>query len=317
MSNLNLGLSLIEKYCIYATGVIEAFVHKVNQEPPIPELMHYTNDIGLAGIIESKKLRFTDVFDVNDPSEIKHGFSHAIQILNNLARNKSPLVMQFAERFEALYKDQLDRTAHYYICSFSKVIDDLGQWRSYADDGKGYALVFDGKVIEDHFVHHAPLAKDHNSTFSMHYNDKEVSEIQASLISSMFELISFPLKNKLTEDQFNIYMRTLSRELSARLLHISLFFKHEAYKHENEFRFLQIYRGDIPAPDIKLRPRKYEMVEYKEFDWSEAKSNALKKIIIGPAADVSKATMFAKYYLDKAEIKGVVIETSNIPYRSF
>lgn len=317
MSNLNFGLSLIEKYCTYATNVIEAFVNKVNQEPPIPELMHYTNDIGLAGIIESKKLRFTDVFDVNDPSEIKHGFSHAIQILNRLAIGGAPLVVQFAERFEALYKDQLDKTAHYYICSFSKVTDDLGQWRSYADDGRGYALVFDGKVIEDHFAHHAPSAKDHNSTFSMHYNDKEICEIQSNLITSMFDLISFPLKNQLTEDQFNIYMKTLSRELSARLLHISLFFKHEAYKHEDEFRFLQIYRGDIPAPDTKLRPRKYEMVEYKEFDWSEVKSSALKKIIIGPAADVSKATIFAKYYLDKSGIEGVAIETSNIPYRSF
>jgi len=317
MSNINAGLSLIEQYCSQGTKIVEKFIDEVNSEPSITTIMHYTNDIGFSGILETQTLRFTDVFDVNDPSELKHGFSHAIKILNELSSNSHPLIKQFVQRFETLYKNQLDRTAHYFICSFSKVTDDLGQWRSYADDGKGYALVFDGSILEDYFVNHAPNAKDHNSTFSMHYDDEEISQIYNDLISGMFHLISFPLNNKLSEDQFHIYLSTLSKELSARLIHIALFFKHEAYIHESEFRFLQIYRGDIPAPELKLRPRRYQMVEYREFNWSPIKETALKKIIVGPAAEPKKSIEFAKHYLDKAGIKNVEIELSKIPYRSF
>lgn len=317
MSVLNKGLTLVQQYCLFANSVVEKFINDVNGEPLVPAIMHYTNDLGLAGILETQTLRFTNVFDVNDPSEIKHGFSHAIRILNELSINQPPLVKQFAKRFETIYKNHLDRTAHYFICSFSKVTDDLGQWRSYADDGRGYALVFNGDVLEDYFVHHAPNAKSHHSTFSIHYDDEEITQICNALVSGMFELISFPLQNALSDNDLHVYLSTLSKELSARLIHIALFFKHEAYIHESEFRFLQVYRGDIPAPDLKLRPRKYQMVEYKEFDWSSIKTTALKKIIVGPAANFKKSADFAKYYLGKAGMENVEIEHSKIPYRSF
>ena len=51
-----------------------------NEKPPA-FFYHYTNDVGVAGIIESGQLRFSNIFVQNDPSELRHGLTIAIDIL--------------------------------------------------------------------------------------------------------------------------------------------------------------------------------------------------------------------------------------------
>jgi hypothetical protein len=111
-------------------------------------------------------------------------------------------------------------------------------------------------------------------------------------------------------------MMELSVELSVHALRAALFFKHEAYKNEREFRFLQVHRADVPPPEVKRRYRPYELVKYREFDWRRTQAGALKRVIVGPAADRGKATRFATECL--AAFNGVAVEVtcSQIPYRA-
>ena len=44
---------------------------------PEPTVYHYTNHAGLRGIIDSGRLWLTNIFDLNDSSELRHGLSHA------------------------------------------------------------------------------------------------------------------------------------------------------------------------------------------------------------------------------------------------
>lgn len=315
MNTYQEGLDQLSKYSADADKIIDGLINKVNNQSLDPEIAHYTNDLGLAGILGSGVLRFTDVFDLNDPSEIEHGFSHAVNLLNGLSINGSRLEKQFAQSVHDLYKHKLKGTANYYVCSFSTECDDLGQWRSYADNGKGYALIFDTKALEDHFTKTTPNAKDHNSTFNVRYNDNEIGLIQGQLINGMFNLISFAEKNSLTKGEFNSYMQLLSTQTTARIIHAALFYKHEAYKNEKEYRFMQIFRGDIPTPNVKTRTRNYQSVEYMEFNWLP--SNALKKIVIGPSANIANAQNFATKQLNAVGLGRVQIEQSKIPYRVF
>jgi hypothetical protein len=96
-----------------------------------------------------------------------------------------------------------------------------------------------------------------------------------------------------------------------------MFFKHEAYRNEKEFRFQQIFRRDKPAPAVKYRHRPHTLVRYREFDWRTAAGAALKEIVIGPVADKGKAERFAKDCLAAFHPKGPVkIVHSAIPYRA-
>jgi hypothetical protein len=88
-----------------------------------------------------------------------------------------------------------------------------------------------------------------------------------------------------------------------------------AYGSEEEYRFLEMYLADITA-GVKFRPRDYELIKYREFDWRSAGGDVLKKIIVGPAADYEKARAFAQRCLDDFGFTNVEIVRSDIPYRS-
>jgi hypothetical protein len=58
---------------------LAAFVRELEAEEPPPMLFHYTDDAGFKGILEYGNIRLTNVVNLNDPAEFKHGFSHAIE----------------------------------------------------------------------------------------------------------------------------------------------------------------------------------------------------------------------------------------------
>jgi hypothetical protein len=82
--------------------------------PPI--LYHYTNDIGLRGILETGTLWLTDMFNLNDPSELSHGISHLVNILNNKAVDGPSEAKNFAQLFAQYLKHGgYEKFAHYFV----------------------------------------------------------------------------------------------------------------------------------------------------------------------------------------------------------
>jgi hypothetical protein len=281
-----------------------------------PVIYHYTNDLGLRGILETGIFWLTDIFNLNDPSELRHGFSHAINALNNKAATGPPESKFFAKRFESFGRQRgIQDSAHYFVCSFSSCGDDLGQWRAYADNGRGYALGFDAKVLEDAFMKDGETQILNNSTYSITYNDSQLAEIQRQLIERMFHLISLPHGRALARDARNAYMCKLHVSLSVHALYPTLYFKHEAYTNEKEYRLLQIHPADRP-PDVKFRSRPYSLVRYREFDWRTLAAKALKEIVIGPAAHKEKASQFVRDCFRAFQTDPVEPTYSGIPYRA-
>jgi hypothetical protein len=61
-----------------AEEMTTSFIDNLNEVPVAPVLYHYTDQSGLHGIIESGSLRLTDLFYLNDPSELRHGVDYAL-----------------------------------------------------------------------------------------------------------------------------------------------------------------------------------------------------------------------------------------------
>ena len=300
-------------------AAVAEFIQKLEAEKPPPMLFHYTDDIGLKGILEHGNVRLTSVFSLNDPAELKHGFSHAVEIFNQRAASGPPESKTFSQQFERFLVDEgIAVAAHYFVCSFSAAGDDLGQWRSYADNGRGFALGFDTASLEDAFIKASGLPTSSNSTFRVKYSDETAARLQNDIIAKMFHLISLPHGKKLDGATLHEYMGELLVLTWMHCLRAALFFKHEAYANEVEYRFLQLHMaGPHAPPAVKYRTRPYEPVQYREFDWRTAAANSLKKIVIGPAADKTKATLFAKDCLNAYHAAATVeVVSSVIPYRS-
>ena len=247
---------------------------------------------------------------------MSHGFSHAVNILNGKAAEGPPESQVFAKHFSAFHKAGMQGSAHYFVCSFSADGNDLGQWRAYADNGRGYALGFDAKALEDVFTKENGVAIPNNCSFQVTYKGAVLTDIHRKMIDSMFDLISLPRGKHMESATRNAYLKELSVTLSVHVLRAALFFKHEAYRNESEYRFLQIHRADVPPPEVKRRYRSYELVKYREFDWKRLQAGALKQIVVGPAADPAKATRFATDCLAACNVEDVEVVCSDIPYRA-
>ena len=292
----------------------------VDEGKASPEMLyHYTDCAGLRGILESGTIRLTDVFKLNDPTELKHGFSHAVNIIKQRAEFGPPEIKTFASRFERLLKeDKIANAAHFFVSCFSACGDDLGQWRAYADNGRGFALGFDRELLKEAFTKASVPDKFDHSTFLLKYDDNEATKLHRFIIDKMLSLISLPPVNPFDYATNNKYDTELHLTTLTYCIVTAMLFKHKAYSNEAEYRFLQLHpAGPHPAPDVKYRMRPYERVSYREFDWKNVAAGSLKTIIVGPAADKAKATRFAKDCL-KAFHPGEPVEvvSSKIPYRS-
>jgi Protein of unknown function (DUF2971) len=309
----------LERFAAESYKAVVSFAAPLEAQEPPSMIYHYTDDVGLRGILETGQLRLTDMFDLNDPSELEHGFSHAVRILNEKVAGEPNNSQIFARQFAATVpQGGLRASAHYFVCSFSSVGDDLGQWRAYADNGRGYALGFDAKVLETAFTTKGKKGRriPNNTSFPVTYCDPQLISLHRQIVEGMFDLLSLPKGKSLERPVFLEYMSELGTYLTVAALHASVFFKHEAYNNEKEYRFLQIHRGDLPPPEVKLRSRPYSLIKYREFAWKKRAAAALRKIVIGPAADQNKAAQFARDCFNTFCPAGQVeIEHSRIPYR--
>ena len=304
--------SVLLKFDRDADAIVSGFRDGLVKMPVPAKVFHYTDDKGLKGILGTGKIWFTDIFSLNDPSELGHSVSLASNILRENADN--PVRKLFSEKFDE-FRTQggLQAAAHFFVASFSTRGDDLSQWRAYADDGRGYVLEFNAGLLEGAFVR---TDAQHNSAFPIAYKDSELTGLYQRLYHLAAPLIMLPATKKLEAGVLSRYMGRLAMLLTLNVLQLAIFFKHSGYEGEQEYRFFQIFRFDHPVPNVKYRSRPDSLVRYREFDWKAAANAALTRVVLGPASDDTKAASFASDCL-RAHYDGTVeIEKSRVPYRS-
>jgi len=219
----------LHKFRYEAAQIIDSFCQTLKSQTP-PTLYHYTDDIGLKGILETGKLWLTDIFDLNDPSELKRGLSLGINALKNMVTDGPPERATFARHAASVEEKGIQRVAQFFACSFSSCWDDLGQWRAYADNGRGYALGFDATALEDWFGGAAEDGPNigYSATFPVTYRDADLINMDRLIIERMLDLISLQRGKGLQTDAINLYMGDLSVHLMAHIVHAALFFEHAA-----------------------------------------------------------------------------------------
>lgn len=139
-------LVALQRYQMRCEDVVGAFRSGLEKQSPPQTLYHYTTSAGLRGILQSGVIWLTDIFALNDPSELRHSVSHAEALLHLEARRGHPAAAVFARHFAEIMMDAPTVVAHFFVASFSQNGDDLGQWRAYGDDGRGIALGFERPI---------------------------------------------------------------------------------------------------------------------------------------------------------------------------
>lgn len=234
----------------------------------VPNLLfHYTNSIGLKGIIESGKIWTTKIHYMNDKSELRLAFDYIRSEINQqIGSGKT-------NRTEEELADMLGalESIHEFnvsVASFSAVGDQLSQWCGYCEVGNGYSLGFDGhrlktKIMENSNYYLVPCI----------YEEEKQIRIVKELINmtSVVNITQNP-----NYDKPPLYK--LSFAEAALLLAPIIKSKH--FQEEREWRLISV---PLKYEDAKFRPGNYALIPYWEFDLGIADS--LVQIIIGPTPE--------------------------------
>lgn len=141
-------------------------------------LWHYTTPEGLTGIIESNSLWATDVFYLNDSTEIMHGINIACEIIKDKISSLGGDEKKRLERFDTdLSFIGPDHKRPVYVCSLSKTENELSQWRAYCRGG-GFSIGFPHQGLVD------AIQDQHFELKECVYDDSEQQKIINDLIDS-------------------------------------------------------------------------------------------------------------------------------------
>jgi hypothetical protein len=117
-------------------------------------IFHYTNISALHSILTTKKLWFTDIRFLNDSREFYDGLNFVNEVLPSVtdANALAPREFEYAKKSIKEVIGEISSNSGYsflnfnspYVCSFSRKVDSLSQWRGYGM----YAIEFDEDVLK-------------------------------------------------------------------------------------------------------------------------------------------------------------------------
>jgi hypothetical protein len=287
-------------------------------------IYHYCDNKTFDNIIKNKKIWLSDIMKSNDYEEINAYLRIALDSLEkkfdlaiNIFNNNILVKKQLFDIINKEIKYHIENSYWMAIC-FTDLRDDIYQWRSYAEDGKGYAIGFNANILS-HF------RKGHNCVgFNKIIYDenimlKKIDEIVLDIIKKMRELSSgLKIRDEIIVKNMFPFISQLLKEAS--------FYKNKGFYSESETR-LVYHRTILPKQikdikqdsllnflnfsldkDVKTR---IEIDFEKEF--VNEYNNLIKEVIIGPCNNGSVNTMHL--YLRLNRINNCEVHKSNISYR--
>lgn len=283
-------------------------------------LYQYTNAGGLKGIFDSRQMWFTDYRFLNDPSEFGHGMAMAKDMLRDAKAGADGRVGLFFDCVADLFsKVNVAATLAFFVASFSRARDDLGQWRSYADNGRGFAVGFAPKMFRiedepnpspDENAYLGPILYRVPEVLSRHrLAIDQAADIFLSAAEAEAELMRDPAVG------LPFTLELAKHLIAAPLIWNALTSKHPAYEHEREVRLVMAGTSDTLAPFVKTRARGSDLVPYIPHPWDVREPGAVVEILVGPAAPPA-AEEAVMALLAGYGITGVEVGRSDIPYRA-
>jgi hypothetical protein len=279
-------------------------------EPANEEILyHYCVASAFLAICTNKKIRFSDLFSMNDFMEMHWGYyiweKAATELLDEVGRD---------------FLDKIDELIHssgiyglLVASCYSLDGDVLSQWRAYADDGQGFAIGFNAINL---------IALPIRPLRVLYNQEEQIKELKA-VIRAIHEV------EKSEETKFGSDFRTacfmLAFDLAA--------FKNPAFVEEKEIRlthlldfersnnFLrlvdpggQAFGKKSKGMPVQFRMRDNAPVTFIEQDFTnKGRINPIKEVIIGPKNNVLSTAISA--FLETVGIGSVNIKHSKASYR--
>jgi Protein of unknown function (DUF2971) len=313
-----LPMALQEAIASFRRWVDDDYLHGEQRASRINRpLYHYTDARGLKGIIESGAIWFTDYRHMNDPSELVHGIELAHLIADDPDLNADQRVEAFLKTFIDMFEHaRFQATLDFFIASFSRSRDELGQWRAYADNGRGFAIGFSPRIFS--ITKKPPDDKPPEFVGPVRYAGQRVLESFRAPIEKAANifLITLAAHPEMQQEVRSLFTQELSKELIASpMIWRCLTVKHPAYEHEREVRLLIVGTPGALRPHVTTRFRGSEIVPYIPQPMAVREKDIIVEIVVGPAAPPDTERTL-RTMLTSLNVVVDNILRSEIPYRA-
>lgn len=217
---------------------------------PKNTLFQFTSVEALKGIIQSRKIWFSDLRSLNDPREIVLGLGRIRPLLEDIVADHSSDwdISRCGKILDMSY--ETIRNTDFFTCSFSQSGDSMPLWHNYAQDGAGVAIGFRPRALRD-----IPCRIQ-----KVDYVNKQtpLEDLQCNLVE-LFASV-FGQKGDMTLEK--------SLAISSKIISLCTSSKHSTWNHEHEIR------GVYTQPKIKQHTNFLDNVtsvypDDSEFKWQE------------------------------------------------
>jgi hypothetical protein len=238
-------------------------------------------------------------------------------VLAGIEREADPRVGLFMQMIrDLLIPNNFVGHLNFFTASFTAERDDSGQWLTYGDRNRGYALGFAAdmfKVVgetglepnEMSFL--GPVLYDHAAIYERH---KAAIDIAASIFLTACNKHAGLMTNK------NIglpFMRRMANELIASpLIWNCITSKRKKYEHEHEVRLVLMGQTSKLQSYVKTRMYQTRALSYVAHPFRIREPGAIHEIVIGPAAG-DNAESRVRAMLDSHGLSTVRITRSTKP----
>lgn len=286
-------------------------VNKFIKEKEIEQIYHYTSSVGLHGILTNQKLWFTRWDCLNDYSENK--YIHDLIAESLEAFSYYPDFVSCLSQINDLQKKWKDESGglevdnNLFIASFSLNKDALNLWTYYtkSDHSDGYCIGFKYNGI------FCEKGLD-IITSEVIYDPTLQKKIIASMLRSFLDMYNNLGKNEDTSrDRYMIMGHRFEYYISE----ISCFFKHPAFRAEEEFRaIVRMHNNSEKHIELPLNVRQNGgmLVPYTELEF---KKEHVASVTISPTLK-DKPVLPGLYVLRSELGMNFEIHRSQIPFRA-
>ena len=287
---------------LYEYFMQELRSRKIN---PQQSFYHYTSSNGLNGILNNKKIKFSNTKFLNDEQERYYTYKLLIDEIDKMDNS------EFNENLKNYYSENTTAKNNvntnyfeyeYYIACFSNEKDSLGLWNYYTkcEDSTGYNIEFNkNELIQS--LELSPM-DIHGQVI---YDEKEQRKLIKNILKRFNEEY---LKVNDTNAKLNF-----GTYFSLLINFYSLFFKHPAFKNEEEYR-IAIGKNRINNNKFKCLFRPYKDLFIPYFEKKFPKT-CIKSITISPTQKQKITQDSIRKMLEEMQYKQIEVKVSNIPLR--
>lgn len=259
---------------------------------------HYTNVVGLRGIIDSRSIWASDYHFLNDASEIVFG----LQILEMLTASRHGIAGYFDNELRQELLMALAMTIegrnNYYVfsASFCRKGNLLSQWRGYSGQD-GIAIGFRRDFLERRARNNGFVSGPVHYYFSPVETNVDLLNqwlgTRAAALQETLQGLEERVRAELEEDEGDL-LDTLVRGRRAEhidrwILETAAFIKHPTFSEEAEWRCITVPdRHRLPGRNVQDRPSGSRIIPYVNFELGQEEDReiGIGHVVVGPNANL-------------------------------